>query len=332
MADDSVLISVIIPVKNGAFWLEKTLRGITTQTLSKQTEIIVLDSGSTDDSLDISTRYKARIFHIDPASFNHGETRNIGVRQAKGKYVVLTVQDAWPTDEFWLQRLLDGFIHEEVCGVCGNQLVPHDKGVNPVAWSRPISEPQLREVWLENPNSFADLSPQLKKYFCGWDNVNAMYNKNFLLTHPFQPVLFGEDIQWAINTLVQGRTIVYNQAARVYHYHHYEPEFSYKRVYTECYYRYKLLGVIPEIDNGIINYLRDAKILIQEKSVSLWEKPGWLLYNIRLRMHENKALRQFVNDLRKGEIYLDMHFKEDFKIAPMAPKPTKSKYSHKLTL
>ena len=79
------------------------------QTLIAQSEIIVIDSGSTDRSLEIVRRYPVRLIEIPASEFNHGSTRNLGVRAAKGEYVVMTVQDALPGSDDWLELFLAGF-------------------------------------------------------------------------------------------------------------------------------------------------------------------------------------------------------------------------------
>ena len=57
-------ISVIIPVKNGAATLQKNLESIKSQTISNDIEIIILDSQSTDSSIEICSKFNVKIFSI----------------------------------------------------------------------------------------------------------------------------------------------------------------------------------------------------------------------------------------------------------------------------
>jgi rhamnosyltransferase len=316
-----VLISIVIPVFNGAYWLEETLSAIVNQTLFDKSEIIIIDSGSTDNSLEIAARFPVKIIQISTSDFNHGETRNLGVREAQGEYVVLTVQDAKPADDLWLQKLLDGFIHPKVSGVCGHQIVPHDPRMNPVSWFRPQSEPVITEFHFPDPEDFNRLSPLEKRRACGWDDVTAMYRRKDLLERPFRKVFFGEDIQWAKDMLLSGGHIVLNHAARVYHYHFDNPEFSFKRVYSECFFKYRLFQLIPSLNNSLLDYLRDIKIIATEQKLSLGEKYKWILYNIKLRNARNTAVRQFNKDLHKGDDFLEKNFYSRFLSSPAAPVP-----------
>ena len=57
---------------------------------------------------------------IDPATFGHGRTRNLLMREARGAHVALLTQDAEPVDGRWLERLLEGFsLAEDVAIVYG---------------------------------------------------------------------------------------------------------------------------------------------------------------------------------------------------------------------
>ncbi|NJN27817.1 MAG: glycosyltransferase family 2 protein [Cyclobacteriaceae bacterium] len=187
MPHGKTLISVVIPVKNGAETLDACLYGIASQKVGADIEVIVIDSGSTDNSLDIIRKYpKPKIISIDPASFNHGLTRNLGVAHANGDFVVMTVQDAVPADEHWLAKMLRHFDDPNVAGVCGQQVVPHHKDKNPHLWFRPMSQPSIRKVHFNTQEEYDLLLSEEKKQACSWDDVNSMYRREALLKMPFR--------------------------------------------------------------------------------------------------------------------------------------------------
>jgi rhamnosyltransferase len=317
-----ILISVIIPVKNGDYWLDQTLKGIVGQTVFDRSEIIVIDSGSTDRTLQILERFPVRVISIPPSAFNHGETRNLGVREAKGKYVVMTVQDAQPTDERWLQKLLDGFDNENVAGVCGQQIVSHEPDKNPVEWFRPVSPPAKTKYFYEDIDEFHRLSPGAKRNVCGWDNVNAMYRKEALLRVPFRAVSFAEDAMWAKDAIEAGYAIVYNREARVNHYHFETPEYAFRRYFTVCYHFYKIFGLRPSyLNEGPGFFLRAIKLLLKAKSIRWKDKWKWFWYNYRLYFAINRSVRSFSDALRIGENELDRLHNEICGAPPQAVKP-----------
>jgi len=315
------LISIVIPVKNGAKWLGNLLPGLFEQQLAAHTEIILIDSGSTDGTLEIVKQFPVRLITIPPEKFSHGGTRNLGVREARGKYVVLTVQDAEPIGKDWLNLLLAGFTDEKVAGVCGQQIVRHDKQLNPIQWFRPFSEPEVTRYFFPTPADFLALSPAMKRTVCAFDDVNAMYLREALLKVPFQEIGFAEDIQWAKDALLHGYAVVFNYAARVHHYHHENGDFTYKRTFTESYYIYRILGFVGEDSGRFLALLRAAKLLLKEQELGFAAKWKWWLYNYRLRTAYGKAIRDFKRYLGKGDAFLDEIHERICGVPPQAPKP-----------
>ena len=105
------LVSVAIPVRNGADVLERTLASVRAQRLdpSVSLEVIVCDSASTDASASIARAYGAEVIEISVERFSHGGTRNLLMSRAQGEHVAFLTQDAVPADQEWLARLLSGF-------------------------------------------------------------------------------------------------------------------------------------------------------------------------------------------------------------------------------
>jgi rhamnosyltransferase len=325
MTEPYPLISVIIPVKNGDAWLDKTITALLRQTLASSTEIIVIDSGSVDNTLALLSRYPVRLISIDAGDFNHGDTRNLGVQASKATYVVMTVQDAEATDEYWLQNLLDGFDEESVAGVCGQQIVPHDPDKNPVDWFRPISAPGRKKYQFTKQGDFNALTDSEKQKICSWDNVNAMYRREILTHLPFPRVDFAEDARWARDAILAGYAIVYNNAAKVKHYHHETPEYAFKRSFAVSYHLFKVFNVKPDIpDNEPENILRNLKLLLQEKKIHWTEKWKWLRFNYLHRRAVRHASEAFYSALAKGENELDRSYAEFCNRPPQAIKPAQT--------
>jgi rhamnosyltransferase len=294
------------------------MQAIFRQGLISQTEVIAIDSGSTDDTLSILSRYPIHVLNIEPSTFNHGAVRNLGAQQAKGKYVVMTVQDAEPSDEKWLQHLLDGFDDDRVAGVCGQQIVPHDPDKNPVDWFRPMSEPGIVKYFFSNRAEFDALAAEEKKKICSWDDVNAMYRKDTLLKIPFRNVSFAEDALWARDALQNGYAIVYNTRARVNHYHFETPDYTFRRSFTIHYHFYKFFGIRPSSNaSELVSILRNIKLLCFEK-ISMADKFRWLAYNFRQRKALKRSANLFNIALAKGETELEKKHHEISGIPPQA--------------
>ena len=106
----SDVVSVVIPVCNAEPYLEDTLKSVFAQTYP-HIEIIAVDDGSTDRSVDILERYSDRLVLIKQKNSNAAAARNRGVREATGKWIAfLDADDLWSPDK--IRRQLDA------CGHC----------------------------------------------------------------------------------------------------------------------------------------------------------------------------------------------------------------------
>jgi rhamnosyltransferase len=155
---------------------------------------------------------------------------------------------------------------------------------------------------------FESLSPAEKLSACGWDDVTAMYRREVLLSIPFHFTSFGEDAIWAKDALTAGYAIVYNSAARVYHYHIEDRDFIFKRTLTTIYMRYRHFGFIYPRGNGKTNYrqeLSKLKQIFTAAPMSVAEKFKWVKYNKELSHAVKEAHEAFHSALEKGEQVLD---------------------------
>lgn len=304
-------VSVIIPVKNEAHKIRACIDGILQQTVPVK-EIIVIDSGSTDDTVSILRSYKeVTLIEIPGTEFNHGETRNLGVSKASGEFVLLTVGDARPYNNLWIEELLNGFVDEEVAGVCGQQVVPHEPDKNPVEWFRPVDEPKLKRYQYKNVADFEAMSPLEKMRVCGWDDVTAMYRRSELQQLPFRKTSYSEDAIWARDAILHGHAIVYNQKARVYHYHLENPDFTFKRTFTTIYFRYKYFGyVYPQPNMPVRKKLSIIKQLVQSVGLQSGVVYKWYRYNVDNFLAILHAHRRFTTALAQGESVLDATHEE----------------------
>ncbi|MCG7856222.1 glycosyltransferase family 2 protein [Flavihumibacter sediminis] len=319
-----ILISVIIPVKNGDVWLHNTLSSIVSQNLFDVTEIIIIDSGSKDKTFEILRDFPIRLFNIPPSDFNHGTTRNFGVQQAKGKFVVMTVQDAKPYNNFWLNSLLEGFFDDKVAAVCGSQIVPHHADKNPLQWFRPISPVGIKEYYFADPKEFDALPPSEKLNICSWDDVNAMYRKDVLLSLPFRKVDFAEDALWAKDALLAGLKIVHKGDAQVEHYHFETTETLANRNFVERYHFYKYFEILPpksSYSTILMDSLRVIKNILMLQGFSFKQKLFWLKYNMRVKLEIWKSNKMFHDAYKSGVEQLEELYNSFSKNLPQAVKP-----------
>ncbi|MGJ5642462.1 glycosyltransferase family 2 protein [Formosa sp. S-31] len=292
-----ITLSVVIPVLDGMATLPKLFYGLKQQTIYNQIEVIIIDSGSTDGTLEYVKENGVILIEISKTDFNHGATRNLGVQRAQGEFVLLTVQDAWTEDPKLLETMLSHFKDSNVAGVCGQQIVPHDTDKNPHEWFRPFSKPKPRFVHFKAHKEFEQLTPKEQRQACIWDDVIAMYRKSVLLDIPFKHVVFGEDMLWAKDVLLQGYTIVYDTTARVNHYHYQFPEYTYKRVLIAHAFIYHNFKLLKNKTYGLKDYL-----LIIYRNFKWKCHPKWIRHNFNILTNKNKATRKLISAVESNAI------------------------------
>lgn len=280
------LISVVIPVKNGAATLAAALEGILAQTVAGRTEIIVIDSGSRDGSQEIVRSQRVQLHEIPAEEFDHGATRNLGVSLARGEFVVMTVQDALPADDRWLETMLHHFDDPSVMGVCGKQIVPHDTDKNPLQWHRPVTAARVTRRHYPDPAAYRALSMRERLAASGWDDVTAMYRRSALLELPFRTTMFGEDFLWASDALASGWALVHDDNARVRHYHHQIFDYRFRRSLTIYWHQFKWFGCFQRPAPFWHRLGQLSWHMARWPGMALSRRAYWLGYNLRLLLAE----------------------------------------------
>jgi GT2 family glycosyltransferase len=99
---DRPLVSVIVPVHNGASFLPEAVASILAQNYPAL-EIIVVDDGSTDNLAELVRRFQAPIRYVRQEASGASAARNRGIREARGAFIAfLDVDDLWPPDNLGL--------------------------------------------------------------------------------------------------------------------------------------------------------------------------------------------------------------------------------------
>ena len=220
------MISVVIPVKNGGDDLRRCLDGIAAQELDEEVEVVVVDSGSTDGSVELARARGAVVHRIPAHEFSHGASRNRGARLAKGELLVFVSQDAYALDERWLERLSAPLRDEpSVAGVYGRQL-PH-------AGARPPERYFLDFLYGAQPRRQRVAGPhELTMDTTLFSNVNAAMPRVMWERFPFvEDIVMSEDQDWSRRVLLAGFTVVYEPAAVVRHSHNYTLGEAFRRFF-----------------------------------------------------------------------------------------------------
>ena len=226
----AVQCSIVIRAFNEASHIGRLLEGIARQT-GVRAEVIVVDSGSTDATVEISEQHGARVLHIRPAEFTFGRALNLGLQATSHGYVILASAHVYPLYPDWIEGLLRPFEDPGVGIVYGKQR--GGPGSN-------FSERQIFRHWYpdEDPGDRAGS-------FC--NNANAAIRRSLWEQHPYDESLTGlEDVAWAKWAQQAGYTVHYASQAEIIHVHHetargvynrYRREaMAFKRIFSEAHF------------------------------------------------------------------------------------------------
>src|ERR1700722_10095006 len=232
----SLAATVATPVGGGGELLGAPLRAPARQ--SVEHELLICDSGSRDGSVSLARAHGARVLEIAPERFNHGATRNLLVREARGARVALLTQDAEPAEERWLERLLGGFDLASKVGLVYGPYRPRQDAsaatkIELERWFRSLSPdgtPRLER--LEADERGLPLAGFLgRRGF--FTDANACVERGAWERVPFREVPYAEDRVLAIDMLRAGYAKAFVPQAAVLHSHDYSTAEQLRRAFDE---------------------------------------------------------------------------------------------------
>jgi len=207
--------SIVIRAFNEEEHIGRLLEGIMAQSM-KNWEIILVDSGSTDATRAIASRYRARIVGIGPDEFTFGRSLNLGIEHARGEIIVIISAHCYPVYPDWLEQLLAPFEDPKIAVAYGKQ-----RGGE----SNHYSEHQFFRRYF--PDNSQPIQGQPYTH-----NANAAIRRSLWDKHPYDETLTGlEDIAWSSWVREEGYEISYVAEAEVVHVH--------KETFAQVYNRYR---------------------------------------------------------------------------------------------
>ena len=259
-------ISVVIPVWNAQAYLPELLPRILAQTEVTIREILLLDSMSTDDTVEQASNYeKVRI--IPEPEFSHGETRNRGIREASEDLVVLMTQDAQPEP-----------------GCFASMAAAMDDASVAYAFSRQLPYPDTNPMecyyhqqrFPETPRRYeAHGNPVTHPQDAFCSNVCSMLRKSVALEFPFRSdLIMGEDQEWSRRIQENGHAVQYVPEAVITHSHNYPLFILFRRYFDSV---VALTQIFPERDlnanaSSGIDFLKGECVFLFKTH------PLWLFY------------------------------------------------------
>lgn len=285
-------VSIIILTKNAGNNFRLLLDRIFSQESSYQYEVLMIDSGSSDNTLTIAQEFPVKTIQIRPEEFHHGRTRNLGAQLSSADILVYITQDALPLGSDWLQKLVDNFKEPDVAMVCGRQ----------IAWE--TSKPPERFFYAHHfPDHRIKVTPGAADYYHDnifISNVNSAIRKNVWQQFRFsEKVIVAEDKEFAKRLLFAGWTIIYEPGAAVYHAHDLSLGSAFHRAARFGIALSQGAGGLPRSKNWVIHRLgylvEEARYIVHNKE---WWK--WLPYSVA---YEASKVAGIIVGIGRGKLF-----------------------------
>jgi rhamnosyltransferase len=198
------VVSVVVRSKDEAASIGRTLELLAGQSIADRSEVIVVDSGSTDGTPAIVREHAAQLIEIPAAGFSFGGSLNAGTEAASAPIVVALSAHAFPRDDGWLARMVAAFADERVAAACGDPF-DHD--------GAPLTGARVQDLELARANPW-----------WGYSNAAGAYRRDLWSAHPFRADMPGtEDKEFAWHWQQRGYVVVIDRDLMVDHDHSHDP-------------------------------------------------------------------------------------------------------------
>ena len=303
------LVTVVVPTYNGEEYLERLLESVERQRLDGEVELLVVDSGSVDRTLEIVSRHPdVRLIQIPNSEFGHGRTRGMAADTARGEFVAFLTQDAVPLGEDWLAELIAPFaVHPKVALVTGRQ-VPREHAF-------PLQRYEIIGVFAGlGPDDgvtlygacAATLEGAARDRAAFHSDVNAAVRKSALADVPFRDVPYAEDQMMGRDVLEAGLWKAYAGRAVVEHSNDLTWREYGKRIYDETVGLRRLGMAIPPLSR-----IAQLRLVVRgvlgdsfriSRDTTLLGRARWMLVNPSFHVKKwssyRRATRVSLDDMR----------------------------------
>ncbi|QYR21217.1 glycosyltransferase family 2 protein [Paenibacillus sp. sptzw28] len=295
--ESKINVSVILPTYNGIEYIDEVLTAVFSQKTQYKYEVIVVDSGSVDGTIEIVKKYPVRYYAIDKKEFGHGKTRNYAASLANGEFLVFITQDATPANDSWLDELIAGFHLDSAVACVFGKHIP-----------RADCNPTTQKDIIYHFKNFSVTNEPLIQYVAdneeGWEhyrnnqgwmafnsNVNSALRKDVWEQIKFRDVIYSEDQLMGKDIMENKYKKVYSPTASVIHSHSYPLNQYIKRFFDEYRGLELTLGYIDQvtllrlIPASLKATYNDAKYIIKECQYTKRQQFYWIYFTFWLNVY-----------------------------------------------
>jgi glycosyltransferase involved in cell wall biosynthesis len=314
-------ISIVIPTKNAGDGFDYTLRKIVRQEGVRDIELIIIDSGSSDGTVEISRRYTQNVYQIPPEEFHHARTRNRGAEKATGDVLVFFVQDAIPVSGQWLYNLVSPICKGKISAASPKQIPRSDADLFAcwATWGHNVYMGYDKD-YIVGASVFKDfdkMDAQQKRSVAGLNNVCLGIKKSIFDSYKFESG-YAEDFELGLRLVKDGHPIMFQSSNAVIHSHTRPSVYFLRRGYIDTIYLWKNLGIaarglpvgsVLEAVSYLYSVLR-MHVFTLKKSSDQGKDPEILINLLLTGMAKSMEVRHSLRKDIKGDFLLDNFFGE----------------------
>ena len=256
-------LSVIMRSRDDAWVIGDTLNALFQQH-QQEFELINVDSGSTDGTVNIIKTFNPHLIQIPASSYKPGPVLNRAIHQTAGEVLVFLNSDATPMDIHWLDNLVAPLADPTIAATFGSQIPrPDAKPAVRLDYERAFGKESLAANSESGINHFFSLG-------------NSAIRRDIWEKHPFSETLqYSEDVEWSCWAKNAGYKIRYVPTAQVMHSHNYSLSQTWRRFVGEgeaeatifqwsswrrCFLRYSLIPLLTAIWRDTTYCLKEFEI------------------------------------------------------------------------
>jgi rhamnosyltransferase len=218
-------VSVIIPTLDAENHLPGLLESLNHQDPAPS-EIIVVDTCSTDRTQAIAEENKCKTLTIQKKDFRHGRARNLGANHARGDILVFLTQDVLPVQPDFIDQLTKP-IREGVAAASTARQIPYPDATPIESYSRKFNYPDKSQI-----RTIHDLPTYGIKTFFFSNSASAINRDVFLANGGFaENLIVDEDLEFCARLLNSGESVKYCAEAKIYHSHNYTITHLFQRFF-----------------------------------------------------------------------------------------------------
>jgi glycosyltransferase involved in cell wall biosynthesis len=197
-----VRASIVIRTFNSGRTIRDVLEGVRSQVFDDY-EVVIVDSGSTDETLSIVQEYPHTFVDYSKEKFTYGGSLNAGCAAAKGEYVVSLSSHCIPLHNQWLGRLVEVLDEDERLAGAYGQLF-YDLMDYPIGGTVAIEDADLETLTKNDGIELIDLEKFKRQPNLGLGNPNSIIRRELWTKRPFSREVWLEDHDWAFHFLQRG--------------------------------------------------------------------------------------------------------------------------------